>query len=330
MHTRTLGTTDLSVSTITFGCWGIIGGWNWGPQDKQDSLEALRTAYDHGITLFDTAEGYGDGGSERLLAEALGDVRDSILIATKVSPSHFAPDELHAACERSLRNLKTDRIDLYQLHWPNRNIPIAETIGVLDELKQQGKIRHYGVSNFGKHDLAEVLDAGAAPVSDQLVYSLLFRALEFEILPYCARHDVSVLTYSSLMQGLLAGKYHSADDVREDRARTRHFAGSRPHTRHSENGVEELTFETVRRIGGIAEQSDVVMAEMSLAWLLAQPGVTSVIAGARTAGQARSIARAGGMTLAPSTLAALDKATRPLKDALGRNADMWQSESRIQ
>ena len=179
MQYRALANTDIKVSAIAFGCWAIVGGFNWGPQDEKDSLDALRTAYDAGINFFDSAEGYGNGRSEQLLARGLSDVRDRIVIATKVSPRHFVPHDLRAACERSLRNLNSDWIDLYQLHWPNRALPIDETLGVLEDLKQQGKIRAYGVSNFGPKDLAGCLATPYAINSNQLAYNLLFRAIEY-------------------------------------------------------------------------------------------------------------------------------------------------------
>ncbi|MCL5998949.1 MAG: aldo/keto reductase [Chloroflexi bacterium] len=329
MQYRRLAKTDMDVSVICFGAWGIIGGFNWGPQDEQDSLAALRAAYDAGINFYDTAEGYGNGSSEQLLAQALGDVRDKILIATKVSPGHFVPAELRSACERSLRNLKTDRIDLYQLHWPNHDIPVAETFAVLEALKAAGKVRAYGVSNFGPRDLGEALASGFALSSNQLSYSLLFRAIEYEILPMCVQANVSVLTYSSLMQGLLAGKYASADEVQPDRARTRHYAGTHPHARHGEAGHEAETFAAVAAIKQIAGEMGQPMANVALAWLIAQPGVTSVIAGARDAGQARGVAGAGDLVLSPDVLARLSHATESLKHSMGSNADMWDHVSRM-
>ncbi len=330
MRTRKLGGTDLEVSTIAFGCWAIVGGFNWGPQEEADSIAALKAAFDAGFTLFDTAEGYGDGYSEELIGRALADVRDEIVIASKVSPSHFAPDDMRAACDASLARLGTDRIDLYQLHWPSRDIPFAETLGVLQELKDAGKILHAGVSNFGIVDLPAA--AAAAPgliAGNQLAYSLLFRALEFEVVPQCIDHGVGVLTYSSLMQGLLTGKFASADDVPDDRARTRHFASSRPQARHSGPGCEDVTFAAVAAIRDIADGLGEPMADVSLAWLAAQPGVSSVIAGGRNADQARRNARAGDLELPEDVIAKLTEATDGLKQALGPNPDMWQSESRM-
>lgn len=329
MQYRTLAKTDIEVSAVAFGCWAIVGGFTWGEQDEADSLAALRAAYDAGVTLFDTAEGYGNGQSERLIAKALADVRDQIVIATKASPEHFAPDDLRAACERSLRNLNTDRIDLYQLHWPNHEIPLAETLGVLEELKQSGKIRAYGVSNFGRQDLSDAVQSGYAISSDQLSYNLLFRAVEHEIQPLCVEHNVSILCYSPLMQALLTGKFANADEVPDERARTRHFSKQRPLTRHGEAGLEAGTFATVSEIRRIADELGVPMADLSLAWLLHQPAVTAVLAGGRNADQARRNVQAAGLTLTPDVLARLGAATDGIKQKLGTNADMWQNPSRI-
>jgi len=333
MRTRKLGGTDLEVSTVAFGCWAIVGGFNWGPQDEEDSIAALRAAHEAGFTLFDTAEGYGDGYSEQLIGKALGGVRDEIVIASKVSPGHFAPDDMKAACDRSLERLGTDRIDLYQLHWPKHDIPIAETLGVLEELKRSGKILHAGVSNFGAVDLPEAL--AAAPggpgliASNQLSYSLLFRAIEFEVAPACVEGGVGILTYSSLMQGLLTGKFASADDVPDDRARTRHFSSSRPQARHSGPGCEAETFAAVEAIREVADGLGQPMADVSLAWIAAQPGVSSVIAGGRNADQARRNAKAGELELPADALARLSEAAEPLKQKLGPNPDMWQTGSRM-
>lgn len=330
MRYRTLANTEIKVSTVAFGCWAIVGGFNWGYQEEQDSLEALREAYEGGINFFDSAEGYGNGRSEQLLGRALGDVRDEIIIVTKVSPRHFAPYELRTACERSLRNLSTDWIDLYQLHWPNRSIPVEETLGILDELKKEGKIRAYGVSNFGPQDLSECLATDYSISSNQLAYNLLFRAIEYEILPMCAQEGISVLCYSPLMQGLLTGKFANAREVPDDRARTRHYSSERPLARHSEAGAERETFAAVAQVQRIAEELGEPMAHVSVAWLLAQDGVTSVIVGGRNAEQVRSNVRAADLSLSDDTVEALSQATESLKQKLGPNADMWQSKSRIQ
>ena len=141
-----------------------------------------------------------------------------------------------------MKALKTERIDLLQLHWPNHELPLDETVKALTELRDEGKIRAFGVSNFGKRDLDEMLSYSALVASNQLPYNLLWRAIEYEILPFCLEKNVPVLCYSPIMQGLLTGKFHTADEVPEDRARTRHFSSSRVQTRHLEAGLESENF----------------------------------------------------------------------------------------
>jgi aryl-alcohol dehydrogenase-like predicted oxidoreductase len=326
---RKLAKTDMEVSCVCFGGWGIVGGFNWGRQEESDSLAALRAAYDAGVNFFDTAEMYGTGKSEQLIAKALSDVRDNIIITSKISPTHFMPEDFRGACERSLQNLQTDRIDLYLLHWPNHNIPVEDTLGVLEELKQEGKVRAGGVSNYGKIDLTDCLATSYTVCSNQLAYNLLFRAIEYEVLPLCVDKGVSVLTYCSLMQGLLTGKFASADQVPSDRARTRHFSRNRPHSRHGADGAENDTFDAIAEIRLIAEELGESMADVSLAWLLAQKGVTSVIVGARNADQARRNVRAAELKLPQTVIDRLSGVTQPLKENLGSNPDMWQTVSRM-
>jgi len=329
MQQRRIANTEIDVSIISFGCWAIAGGFNWGEQDEKDSVEACRAAFESGINFFDTAEAYGRGKSEQLLAKALSDVRDEIIIASKVVPGNFRPEKLREACERSLQNLNTDRIDLYQLHWPNWNIPAADVLEVLEELKNAGKIRAYGVSNYGPVDMGECLATPYAICSNQLAYNLLFRAIEFEILPVCVKKGISVLAYSPLMQGLLTGKFNSVEDVPEDRVRTRLYSSERPNAGHDEPGAEKGMFEAVERIRNIADELGRPMADVSMAWLLAQEGVTSVIVGGRNAEQARRNVHAAELALPEDVLQALNDATEEVKDKLGSNADMWLTESRI-
>ena len=289
----------------------------------------LAAAYESGINFFDTAEGYGNGYSEQLLAKVLAPMRDQIVIASKVSPDHFAPDDLRAACERSLQNLQTDYIDLYQLHWPNHDIPIDETLGVLEELKEAGKIRAYGVSNFGPQDLKGALLTEKPITSNQVAYNLLFRAIEWEIQPICNAADISILPYSPLMQGLLTGKFKSADEVPADRARSRHFSNDRLIAKHGEEGAEKETFATIDRLRAIAKEVELPMADISLAWLLAQPNVTSVLVGARNAEQARQNVLSAQAAVSPAIVERINAATQQLKEKLGPNADMWQNPPRI-
>ncbi len=328
MRTRTLGRSDLEVPVVCFGCWAIAGGDVWGPQDERDAIDAMHEAIDHGLHFFDTAEAYGSGSSEELLGRGLSDRRDEVIIATKASPSHHAPDGLKQACEDSLQRLQTDYIDLYQLHWPNRDVPFEDTWGAMQELIDEGKVRAGGVSNWGPQDLGEMLESGHPDV-DQVAYSLLFRAVEYEIAPKCEEEDISILCYSSIMQGLLADKYASPDEVPAGRARTRHFSSGRPKARHGDDGAEALTFETIDAIREIAEEIGEPMHRVAIAWLTEQPAVGSVIVGIRSPEQARDNAVAGNLNLSDECIDKLDEATQPLKEKLGPNADMWQSDSRI-
>lgn len=328
MEYRTLGKSDLHVSAVAMGCWAIAGDWTWGAQDEKDAIEAIHTALDEGINFFDTAEGYGDQGqSEVLLGKALGTRRDKALIATKVSQGHLAPDQLRAACDASLKRLDTDRIDLYQIHWPSRSIPMTETLGALNRLKEEGKVRAIGVSNFGVGDLDDLLKRQHVE-SNQLPYSLLWRAIEFEIQPCCQTHGLGILCYSPLAQGLLTGKFLDAADVPDTRARTKHFSSRRSGARHGQAGQEELTFSTISAIRKLALDSGHDMATLSLAWLTRQPSVASVLAGARNAAQARQNARAGSLEPTADVLNELSRITEPLKRAFGPEPDMWAKESR--
>jgi myo-inositol catabolism protein IolS len=326
MEYRRLGATHIVVSAVTMGCWAIVGDATWGPQDESDSIGAIRAALDAGITTFDTAEGYGAGYSETLVGKALAGVRDRVIIASKVSADNLAAPDLKAACERSLKRLATDYIDLYQIHWPSRRIPLAETLGVLEELKTSGKIRAIGVCNFGQLDMDDLLSAGRAE-SNQLPYNLLFRATEFGVQAQCAVNDTSILCYCPLAQGLLTGKFNSADDVPVGRARTRHFSRLRAQTRHGEEGHEDETFEAINRIRGICDELGEPMERVTLAWLLHQPAVATAIAGIRNADQARRNAAAGSLALSRDVISQLCQATDSLKVALGSNPDMWQTQA---
>lgn len=325
---RTLGRTDIRVSPVAMGCWAIVGDSTWGTQDETDAINALKAAHDCGINHFDTAEGYGAGYSEELVGKALRDVRDQIVIASKVSPNHAGTwDDLQKACDASLRYLQTDVIDVYYLHWPNRDVPTDEIIANFARLRDAGKIRAFAVSNFGKGDLTDLLTCGR-PEVNQLPYNLLFRAIEDEILPVCRQHEISVNAYSPIAQGLLTGKFSSPDAVPEGRARTRHFASTRPQARHTEAGCEAETFAAISAVADIAAELGRPMAEVALAWLLQKPGIASVLVGIRNPEQARANAQAMQIELTPDTLARLAAATSQVKARLGPNPDMWQTNSR--
>jgi myo-inositol catabolism protein IolS len=300
----------------------------WGPQDEDDSIATVSAALEAGINFFETAQGYGDGYSEEVLGSALAGRRQQAVIATKIRPGDATIKGIENSCEQSLRRLKTDYIDLLQPHWPNRNLSAEETIDAFTRLHQAGKIRAFGVSNYGVNDLSTILPHGKI-ASDQLPYSLLFRAIEFEVRPVCVQTNVGMLCYSTLLHGLLGGKFSSPADVPDGRARTRHFSKDRPHTRHGEEGCELEVFNVIEQIRQIAADVHQPMPLVAVAWVLHQPGVASVIVGARRPEQIRQMALVVDVRLGQDTLQKLMDATEPVKQILGPNPDMWMSESRF-
>jgi aryl-alcohol dehydrogenase-like predicted oxidoreductase len=325
-----LSETGLSVSRICFGCWGIVSDQHWGERDRVAALAAIRAALDSGINFFDTAAMYGNGESERLLAEGLRGRRGEVVIASKLPGNRMHPAEVPQACEQSLQNLGTDYLDLMQTHWTSREVPLSDTWQALLKLQEQGKIRYAGVCNAGLEDLRAVASPHP-PVTNQLPYNLLWRMIESEILPCCLAQGIGVLAYSPLMHGLLAGKYRSGDEVPAGRARSRHFASHRPLVRHGESGCEPETFAVLDRLGGLCEELGRPMPEVALAWCLQQPGVACVIAGTASEQQVRSNLAAAEQPLPEEIVGQLNEITQPLVEKLGPNPDLWQgsAESRF-
>jgi myo-inositol catabolism protein IolS len=328
MEYRRLGQTEMQVSVLALGCWPFAGGRYWGEQDDNASIATVHAALDAGINFFDTAEGYEAGHSERVLGQALVGRREQAIIATKVSPNHLRPDEVIAACEGSLRALQTDYIDLYQIHWPNHGVPLADTVGALQQLKEQGKIRAIGVSNFAVQDLAEMVTLSEC-ATDQLPYSLLWRVIEREVQPLCVQHEVGIICYSPLAQGLLTGRYRSADEVPDGLARTRWYNKSRAMADHDEPGCESEVFAAVEAVRTIAAEVGAPMATIALAWVKQQLAVTSFLVGARSPEELAWNLPAADLTLTDDVLARLAAATEPVKEKLGYNPDMWMTPSRM-
>ncbi|MCY3780819.1 MAG: aldo/keto reductase [Chloroflexi bacterium] len=322
MQLRQLGNSSLMVSPIGVGFWGIIGGDYWGHQDETDTINAVRAALDAGINFFDTAEGYGNGYSEEMLGRALTGRRAEAIIATKVSKVNLTPDDLRAACEGSLKRLNTDVIDLYQVHWPSRSVSFEDSMSALLDLQREGKIRVIGVSNFGARDMPDMLQHGRYD-ANQLPYSLLWRAIEYDIQPQCVEQNIGILPYSPLNQALLAGRYWNADEMPYQRTRTRHFRPDRRDSRHGTPGFEAETFAAVDAIRQICADIGQQMVHVALAWLLHKPAVNSVLAGARNVKQVESNVVAGNLSLSAETMNRLDAATADLKAKLGPDPDMW-------
>jgi aryl-alcohol dehydrogenase-like predicted oxidoreductase len=317
MQFRALGKTELKISSVIMGTWQA-GKEMWTGIDDQDTAAAIRSAFEAGITTFDTAEAYGKGHSERVLGRALAEVRDQVVLATKVFANHLKYDQVIEACHRSLKNLQTDWIDLYQIHWPagafgSRMVPVEETMAAMNKLKEQGKIRAIGVSNFSRGQLEEAAQYG--PIDSlQPPYSLFWRLVEKDAMPFCAENNISILAYSSMAQGLLTGKFGPGHefDKGDHRAKNRLF--------QTEN--YERVQQALDRLRPIAEKLGITMSQLALAWVISHPG-TCAIAGARSSVQAAANAHAGDLTLSPDDMARLDEIGRIVTDHLDDNPVMW-------
>ena len=331
MNYAVLGNTGIKISSIGLGCWAFAGGSYWGNQDERSSISTILAAVDEGINFLDTAEAYGDGKSEEVVGKAVQQCRDKVVIATKAASTNLSREKLVEACEKSLKRLHTDHIDLYQMHWPNRAVPFEETATAMKQLLKQGKVRALGVCNLGVTDL-ENFTKSAQIVTNQLPYSLLWRAIEDEIVPQSIKSGAGILCYSPLSQGLLTGKYRSADEVPVGRTGTRFYSSKRSDARHGEPGLETETFDAISRIRTVCEHAKESMGHVSLAWLLRQKGVCSVLVGARTPEHVRENAKVASMVLSDGVLKELTAATDELKRKVGHNPDMWEGslKSRFQ
>ena len=324
MEQRPCGKSGLDVSVLGLGCWAFGGGDYWGSQGEANDREVVSAALDCGITYFDTAEMYNDGRSEASLGQALRGRRGQAIVGAKIPPQYAEPATLRRRLEATLRRLQTDYVDIYMVHWPITEHCVEAAFETLGQLQQEGKIRLVGVSNFGVRQLHEAVSMGTRIDVDQLCYSLLARAIEAEIVPACQQHEAAVFGYMPLMQGLLTGKWASADDVPPMRARTRHFSSERELPRHHGPGAEAETFAALAGIREVAAGLGVPMSRLAIAWSIARPWQASTIVGGRSVEQVRANAEAAALALSPEVVARLDAITQPVLDKLGTNADYWQ------
>ena len=317
MEKRSLGTSEVKITPILLGTWQA-GQKMWSGIDDNESIKAIRAGVEAGITTIDTAEVYGEGHSEQIVAQAVGDIRDRTEYASKVFANHLKYDAVIEACDRSLKNLQTDYLDLYQIHWPagsfnTEAVPISETMKALNKLKEDGKIRAIGVSNFNRQQLAEASEYGRID-SLQPPYSLFWRKIEKDAVPYCVEHNISVLAYSSLAQGLLTGKFSSGHQFDPDDHRSANVLF------HGENF--ERASKVLEQLKPIADKHNCTLAQLALAWLIAQPQ-TNAIAGARTAKHAEDNAKAAEVNLSAKEIQEIDRLGRQVTDHLDDNPVMW-------
>jgi aryl-alcohol dehydrogenase-like predicted oxidoreductase len=304
MRRRRLGSQGPEMSVIGFGAWEAGGGSEWGEAPPEEQiLEAIAAIFDCGIDWIDTAEVYGNGRSEELVAKAVGGRRDEILIASKVAPSPsgsgFRPDQVRSACEGSLRRLQTDRLDLYQLHWPDdTGVPLEDTWGAMASLVDDGLVRYIGVSNFDQALIGRC-EAIRHVDSLQQEFSML-KPQDADLIRWCGERGTGVLSYGPLAFGLLTGAITAETafgdgDFRADEESDALFG----------SGFER-NLAAVERLRPIAERLGISLAQLALAWNVHQPGVTVAIAGSRNADHVRSNAAAGDVELDEPTRSELD------------------------
>ncbi|MGI9551003.1 MAG: aldo/keto reductase [Aurantibacter sp.] len=303
MHTRKLGYSDLHLTTIGLGTWAMGGGdwkFGWGPQDDQASIEAIHAGIDHGINWIDTAPIYGHGHSEKVVGNAIRGKRDSLIIATKCGRvwegdsreigKSLKRDSIRREVENSLQRLDIEVIDLYQMHWPEPDEEIEEGWGTIADLIKEGKVRYGGVSNFSLEQMKRA--QAIYPITSlQPPYNMLRREIEAAVMDYCGENQIGIIAYSPMQAGLLTGKFtrERAESLPESDWRSRHpffNAAQLP-----------LNLQIVEQLREIADQKNITLPQLSLAWVLRRKEVTAAIVGARRPQQIEETAKAGSVQL---------------------------------
>jgi aryl-alcohol dehydrogenase-like predicted oxidoreductase len=322
MEYRKLGDTHLELSAITYGSFAI-GGTMWGGTEENEAQNAIRESIDHGVTTIDTAPFYGLGFSEELIGRTIKDMdRSKIQILTKfgmvwdgsnegkgdymwdqedngnVYPLYKYASKANVIkeTEESLKRLKTDYIDLLQLHWPDSTTPIDETMEALQKLIEQGKIRAAGVSNYDKNQMLEAQKT-IKLASNQLPYSMLNRLIEKDIVPAAIENNIGLIAYSPLERGLLSGKYFKGEHLKSDDHRNGYFGQFDP----------EKVKNFLSKIEPLANDKNVTLAQLVLRWTTLQPGISVILAGARNSEQAISNAKSIDITLTQEELLFINK-----------------------
>ncbi|QPJ60597.1 MAG: aldo/keto reductase [Candidatus Nitronauta litoralis] len=309
MEYRKLGSSDLKVSVIGYGAWGIGGAPFWSTEGDHASLSSIKKAFDLGVNFFDTAPVYGFGHSERLIGQALKPVRDKVIIATKCGllwdkeqlgsiKKVAKADSIFKEIDQSLERLGTDYIDLYQVHWPDVDTPQEETMQALLKIQEQGKIRHIGVSNYSVQQMEECLKVGPI-VSLQPEYSLLQRKIENETVPFCLENDIGIIAYSPLASGVLTGKYDKSTRFKDWRGKgiLGEFTG--------EAFVRNI--QKVDRLKEIAGDLGKTCGQTAINWVLQQPGLATALVGVKNPRQMEDNIEAVGWTAPENTSSEIDQ-----------------------
>jgi aryl-alcohol dehydrogenase-like predicted oxidoreductase len=316
MQKRRLGWTNLELTTIGLGTWAAGGGnwkFGWGPQDDNDTIASIHEAIDSGINWIDTAAVYGIGHSEEIVGKAIKGKREKLIIATKCERrwnkdgseiyGNLKKESIKQECEDSLRRLGIDVIDLYQIHWPQPEEDVLEGWSAMQELVKEGKIRYTGVSNFSSEYL-EWIEHIARPASLQPPFSMLKRGIETDQLAFCNDRNIGVICYSPMERGFLTGKV------------TKEWVAALPDTDHrkKDGRFNEPEFSKniaiIDKLKVIASDAGITLSQLAIAWVLAKPGVTAAIVGARKPGQILETVKAGDVVLSEEVLIRVEEALK--------------------
>ena len=291
-----------------------MSGAFWGAADDAESIRVIHRALDLGVTLIDTAEAYGRGHAEEVVGKALAGRRRQAVIATKAAPNHLEPAEAVKALEGSLERLQTDYVDVYFIHWPNPDVRLGSTMEAFERLRAEGRIRALGVSNFGPKEMDSARQHGVIDVL-QPPYNMLWREVEPATLPYCREHNIGVMPYSGLAQGLLTGALSRNTTFAEgDERRT---------TVLFQPGAYERALNAVEGLRPIAAKYRKSVAQLAIQWLTSQPGVSSPLLGARTIREIEENVGSVGWTIAAADLAEIDRLTLPVWKEIADKGDMF-------
>ncbi len=312
MEYRELGRTGVDVSQIILGAWQF-GKQVWGDIQDDESVRTMHAALDGGVNMIDTAVGYGGGYSEQIVAEAVRDRRGQVLLASKVMGSAEA---IKKGIDEALERMKLDCIDLYQLHYPHPKFPVAEQVGAMAEIQAAGKIRWIGVSNFSLAQMKEALETARIETL-QPPYNVFWRQYEEDgTIAFCAENGISVIPYSPLAQGLLAGRFRSADDVPAE-------GDIRSKNKLLEPGVLEKCVAVVNRLEEMAEGHGKTLVQAAIAWTLQAPGITAPICGARRPAQLEENLGGVGWQLTEAEWEEISEAGKQVSGLLDYSSNMW-------
>ena len=321
MEIRKLGQTDIEISAIAFGAWAI-GGWMWGGSDTKEAIKAIQAAISEGMTTIDTASVYGFGLSEELVGKAIKGNRDKVQVLTKFGMEwnkkegdfffdskdnsgkdisiyrHSSRKKVLDDCDDSLRRLKTDYIDLFQIHWPDPTTPVPETMEALEILVAKGKIRAGGVCNYSAELMQQACKTFSL-ASNQVPYSMVKRDIENDVVPYSIKNKISIFAYSPMQRGLLSGKIKPGHKFNEGDTRP----GS---TFYKEPNLSNI-LSFLNKIRPIAEGHNATLSQLVLNWTIHQPGITCALAGARNPAQALENAGACSFILTGDEIKIINK-----------------------